>query len=298
MVLTNPDAKLLYIWSWTNEHNGMAGLYKIHEAMICVETGLSVERLRDALAQIAEHEFAFYIEGVMFVRTRAKRLRTRSPQIAKSIARDVSQIRSDHPLRIRFCETYEEMPWLRPAFQGLRLTRASSEAHESADKQGDGVSLTRASLEAPRSGSGLSSSSKEDLSDQRPNHARAEMRQVFDAWIASTGRTTRTVFSAERQRIIRNALKVFPLVDLLDAVDGWRFSGHHRGENDSSTVYNDIELLLKDAKHVEKFRDLKRRAPHLNGNGNGYDPDHEAGFAERLNRTMAERQRCDAEEAT
>lgn len=94
-----------------------------------------------------------------------------------------------------------------------------------------------------------------------------EARQVFDAWIVSTGRTGRTVFSAERKRIIHNALKVFPLADLLDAVEGWRFSAHHRGENESGTVYNDIELLLKSAKQVEKFRDLTRHAPHVQGSG-------------------------------
>ncbi len=128
-----------------------------------------------------------------------------------------------------------------------------------------------------------------------------EARQVFDAWIISTGRTGRTVFSAERKRIIHNALKVFPLADLLDAVEGWRFSAHHRGENESGTVYNDIELLLKSAKQVEKFRDLKRKAPHLVAVSNGSTSEHDAqtrsnghykasspsGMAERLLATIS-----------
>lgn len=85
-----------------------------------------------------------------------------------------------------------------------------------------------------------------------------EIQQVFDAWIASTGRTSRTVLDAKRQRRIRNALKVYSVEELVDAVDGWRFSPHHRGENDSGTVYNDLELLLRSSQQVEKFRDLKR----------------------------------------
>jgi hypothetical protein len=55
-------------------------------------------------------------------------------------------------------------------------------------------------------------------------------------------------------------LKNYPVGDLVDAVKGWRHSPHHRGENDRGTVYNDIELLLKNARNIEKFRDLQRRA--------------------------------------
>lgn len=84
---------------------------------------------------------------------------------------------------------------------------------------------------------------------------------VFDAWVASVGRTTRTVLSPERRRLIIKQLKDYPVEDLVDAVRGWRHSAHHRGENDRSTVYNDLELLLRDAKHIEMFRDLERDPP-------------------------------------
>lgn len=82
---------------------------------------------------------------------------------------------------------------------------------------------------------------------------------IFDAWLASTERSARTVFEGKRKRVVRNALKRYPVIDLLDAVDGWRFSAHHRGDNATGTVYNELTLLLRDAEHIEKFRDLKRR---------------------------------------
>lgn len=82
---------------------------------------------------------------------------------------------------------------------------------------------------------------------------------VFTTWLASTGKSERTVFDAKRRRVVTNALRDFPLDDLLDAVDGWRFSAHHRGENRTGTVYNELTLLLRDATQIEKFRDLKRR---------------------------------------
>lgn len=82
---------------------------------------------------------------------------------------------------------------------------------------------------------------------------------VFDAWRESTGKA-KAQFTAERQRVVVKALKTYPVDDLVDAVRGWRHSRHHRGENDAHTVYNDIELLLRNARNVEKFRDLERGA--------------------------------------
>lgn len=86
------------------------------------------------------------------------------------------------------------------------------------------------------------------------------VQRVFDAWIASTGRTGQTQLSPKRRRLITAALKGYPLDDVLDAVKGWRQSAHHRGENQQRTVYNDLELLLRDAEHIERFRDLQRGA--------------------------------------
>lgn len=89
--------------------------------------------------------------------------------------------------------------------------------------------------------------------------------QVFEAWLSATGRTNQTLLDAKRRRLIDRALKAYPLEDVLDAVHGWRRSPHHRGENPGRTVYNDLELLLRDAAHIEKFRDLERQAPSTNG---------------------------------
>lgn len=81
---------------------------------------------------------------------------------------------------------------------------------------------------------------------------------VFDAWKASTKKTAATKLDKDRTRRITAALKDYPLEDLLDAVRGWEHSAHHRGDNATGTVYNDLGLLLRDAAHIEKFRDLAR----------------------------------------
>lgn len=85
----------------------------------------------------------------------------------------------------------------------------------------------------------------------------AQVLEVFDAWRQSTGHT-KSLLDDKRRRLIVNALKNYPVADLVDAVRGWKHSAHHRGENDRQTVYNDIGLLLRDASKIEMFRDLER----------------------------------------
>jgi hypothetical protein len=58
----------------------------------------------------------------------------------------------------------------------------------------------------------------------------------------------------KRRRKIRDRLKDgYTVGDLMQAVDGCKRSPHHMGENDRGAVYDDIELICRDAPHVDKF---------------------------------------------
>jgi hypothetical protein len=82
---------------------------------------------------------------------------------------------------------------------------------------------------------------------------------VFEAWKSSTGHAQARL-GVKRKKLIEKALKMYSVEDLCDAVDGWRFSSHHRGENDSATVYNDLGLVLRNEENIERFIDYKRGA--------------------------------------
>lgn len=92
------------------------------------------------------------------------------------------------------------------------------------------------------------------LAARREAKAGGPVEQVFGAWVQSTGRD-RTQLDDKRRRLIRAALASYPIEDVLAAVDGWRHSAHHRGENDRHTVYNDLGLLLRNGEMIERFRD-------------------------------------------
>jgi hypothetical protein len=127
------DARLLYVWTWTNPRCGMAGIYKLAPAAAAYETGLGEERTVAAFEELGAARFAFLEEGVVFVRTRVKHLRQKTEQIAKAIRNDLKQIPDDHPLKAQFSATYRHLNWLSTAFEG-----DPQEAPKEAAQPGDG----------------------------------------------------------------------------------------------------------------------------------------------------------------
>lgn len=93
-------------------------------------------------------------------------------------------------------------------------------------------------------------------SSRQPSEKTQLRRRIFEEWLRITGRTSRTRLDPKRQGRIDAAIATYPPDDILDALEGWKYSPHHAGRNDQGQIYNDIELLLRDAAHIEKFRDL------------------------------------------
>ena len=109
------SAKLLYLWSFTNSHCNMAGLYKIGVEPMQRETGLTPRAVDLALSELTEAKLLYYVEHVLWVRSRVKYLRNKSPNIAKSIAANLDHIDEDHPMRLGFLDKYGSVEWLRGA---------------------------------------------------------------------------------------------------------------------------------------------------------------------------------------
>lgn len=122
----SPDAKLLYLWSFTNEHVNMAGLYRIARRVMQQETTLPAKRFERALTECSEARFLVYRDGVLWVRTRAKHLWSKHPNFGRSIAKDVEKL-GDHPLVREFLLTYGKSPWLSEHLAGFAIPEPKTE---------------------------------------------------------------------------------------------------------------------------------------------------------------------------
>lgn len=56
----------------------------------------------------------------------------------------------------------------------------------------------------------------------------------------------------KRRGLIRRALDLYTHEELVNAVKGYTYSPFHMGDNDKRKRWDDIELLLRDAKHIDE----------------------------------------------
>jgi hypothetical protein len=113
-----PNAKLVYLWSFTNPLCGPAGIYRVKAERVALDTGLSAEALQAAVAELEACTMLYFRDRVLWVRSRVRYLRTRTPQMAKGVAADLRRIPDDCPLQQAFRERYSQEAWLAPFLGG------------------------------------------------------------------------------------------------------------------------------------------------------------------------------------
>jgi hypothetical protein len=98
--------------------------------------------------------------------------------------------------------------------------------------------------------------------------ASEDIQAVFDHWVTVCRPTHRVqpVLSDKRRKKIADAVKLYGVETCLQAVEGVTFSDFHMGANNRGKKYDDIELVLRDAAHIERFAELY----HENKNRGSY----------------------------
>jgi hypothetical protein len=86
------------------------------------------------------------------------------------------------------------------------------------------------------------------------------VERIFEHWQEEFGKK-RAALDGKRRRTIEAALKLHDEPTLRSAISGYRNSPHHMGENERRTVYDDIELFLRDATHIENGLRFARGPP-------------------------------------
>jgi hypothetical protein len=98
-----------------------------------------------------------------------------------------------------------------------------------------------------------------------PGHSKSAAEEVFAHWVWMLGKNPRrTKMGPVRLRIIERALALYDTETLLLAIDGCAASKWHAGGNDREREFTDIELIMRDEAHVERFAEegevLRERA--------------------------------------
>lgn len=101
----------------------------------------------------------------------------------------------------------------------------------------------------------MSSSLKRDRERDRS----ADIIQIFNYWQQILNHPRAKMDSKRKRKIIDRLNDGYTVTDLLQAIDGCARSAYHQGDNQSGAVYDDIELICRDGKHVDQFLKLSQQ---------------------------------------
>lgn len=97
-----PDEKLLFIYLFSNDNTNLAGIYEIHEAIIALETGLRLTRIREILSKLEASNKVHYGGGVVWIVNMRKYHSNASEKIQKNIDDAIFDIQ-DGEIKKRYC---------------------------------------------------------------------------------------------------------------------------------------------------------------------------------------------------
>lgn len=89
--------------------------------------------------------------------------------------------------------------------------------------------------------------------DQEEVTRSQQAREVFEYWVKVFGKTKAWLDAKRSATIVARLREGMTVDDLKMAIRGCRCSRWHMGENERHKKYCDLELILRDAKHVEQF---------------------------------------------
>lgn len=111
---------------------------------------------------------------------------------------------------------------------------------------------------------------------------------VFDHWVMRMGKGSSTKLTKGRKSKIEARLKEgYSIDDIKQAIDGCANSGHHMGQNDTGTVYDDLTLICRNGEKVEWF---KNNIAKVKPNEQVANQPKRASAVDRVKQNIAERQ--------
>lgn len=99
---------------------------------------------------------------------------------------------------------------------------------------------------------GLAMSYIRELIDDQAGPDAVTVKTIFEFW-QKTMHSPKSKLDANRKGLIARALKIYSPADVCKAIRGCSKSPHHMGDNAQKTMYNGLNLILRNAEYIDKF---------------------------------------------
>lgn len=237
----NPDAQRVALYLMTSPHSHQTGIYQLPMLYLCTEVGLTEKGASKALLLLAQEGFARYDEQTEWV------------WVCEMASWQIGTMLSDGDKRCKGVQQYfASLPRL--PFSDDFYARYVSDFHLTPPP---GAPCQISPLQGAMEGASSEQNKNKNRTEQDHGglngHASAlptDISLVFDHWRQEHNRQ-KSQLDAKRQKLIRVALAAYSPEQLCTSITGYKFSEFHNGKNENKTKYTDIELFLRDAKHID-----------------------------------------------
>tara|TARA_R110002020_G_scaffold461823_4_gene681008 strand:+ start:6082 stop:6801 length:720 start_codon:yes stop_codon:yes gene_type:complete len=90
---------------------------------------------------------------------------------------------------------------------------------------------------------------------KQKSKANDDVNRIFEYWCQVMKKDKKTKLTPKRKGKIEARLKEgYGIDDIAKAIEGCAASEYHMGNNDTSTIYNDIELICRSGEKLESFQ--------------------------------------------
>lgn len=108
-------------------------------------------------------------------------------------------------------------------------------------------------------------SNDEPVPEKPKSNFKNEIQEIFEFWKTVFSKSNRTALDNKRKSKIQARLKDgYTVDDIKSAIIGCSKSEYHMGKNDQNTVYNDIELICRDATRLDQFMRFNPQSSNVN----------------------------------
>lgn len=244
------DAKLLALYLLSCSHGTIAGVCRLPDGYVSEDLKWTSGRVSKGFEELFTKGFASRCEATKWVWVR-KFLQWNAPENPnqwKAIWKVVGQVPPQCAWRVDFLNLLAKLSGKEPP----------PEANPS-----ETVPEPFRNLNSNSISTATATASQQEQQNYVPQERDGgAVGRIFEHWKTDYGHPKATL-DAKRRRLIQEALKGYDEDTLRQAISGFRNSSHHMGQNDKRVVYDDIELFLRDAKHIDMGLKFARAPPAM-----------------------------------
>jgi hypothetical protein len=244
------DGRTLALYLMTCEHGNMLGCFRLTNAYAADDLKWSIERVSKGFDDLIAKGYAYRCERTFWVLIyrHLKWNQFENPNVGIAAGKLFDTLGAPFDVKALLVKALREFSETFPVkklevFETLSIPFANP-FDTSSKTVAVAVALTVTEAVAP-------TVANSDVGQEPPD----ALKTIFEYWQERMA-SPRSVLDSKRRSLIANALKNYEPAAICKAIRGCSKTPHNMGQNKQKTKYNGLNLILRDAEHIDYFINL------------------------------------------